>query len=98
MTNPTLVFADPPAAIAGPPPGHGTSPVALWLAEVRKHPGRWVRYPRCTNGGTGGHIQKGSFAGVEPGEFEACVRLAPQDEWIGKRRYHVYARFIGGQA
>jgi hypothetical protein len=87
VTAPELIFEEPPALqCAGRPAGK--TPLGLWLAELRNHPGVWAKYPEQVSGGVPTRIRQGNY-GVAAGEFEVTVRNA------GKR-CDLYVRYVGG--
>ena len=58
---------------------------------LRDNPGRWAEFPAQgtsgTRGGTAHHIKKGTYSGIERGEFDALSRNGV-----------LYVRFVGGDA
>lgn len=88
-----LIFEEPPVTATGPH-SQGNSPVGLWLAALRDHPGRWAKFPDTVPLGLSSRIKKGDRYGAKAGEFE--VRMS----YIGAPppRVWLYARYVGGQS
>ncbi len=87
-TGPELIFEEPPPQTRR----RGNSPVGLWLASLREHPGQWAKYPERVGTGTASNIKRGKGLGVTPGEFEVVTRNQADDKcWM-------YARYAGGES
>ena len=84
-----LIFEDPlPAARSGSRAGE--SPLGLWLAALRDHPGQWAKYADAMSAATCTVIRQGKRHGVKPGEFEVR-QVAVGDT----RKVWLYARYVG---
>jgi hypothetical protein len=84
-----LIFEEPTAIV-----GRGqTSKYIPWLQELRKHPGRWVKFPERVKGAsaTARAIKTGELKGVNAGEFETTTRGGTTTD----RTALLYVKYIG---
>lgn len=94
----TVVWEDPPSTKSGPRR-------RIWaerLAPLRGRPGAWARIVSEKPDGLWGqgvmsHLKNGSTPGVNPSEYEFCIRStsasAPRSGEVPSR-FALYARFI----
>ncbi len=90
--TPEIVFADPPPTKKGPG-SRGQSPLGLWLAALRDHPGRWAEFPQPMSSTVATQIKQGKRCGVRPGEFEVTRRSTGDG-----KTYRLFARYVGGES
>lgn len=86
-----MIAEDPPPSTRSRPTGIGS-----WLHEMRDRPGVWHRHPDPqTNAAIGAQIKGGRYKGTAAGEYDAVVRTVVLD---GEKRFHLYARYLGGES
>ena len=89
MPTTDLIFEEPPPTAAGGVT-RGQSPLGLWLAALREHPGRWSKFPDPVGPSNGTTIRRGAGFGTEKGEFS--IRTAKID---GSAKVTMFARYDG---
>jgi hypothetical protein len=94
MSAVELVFEEPPPVMRGRN-SRGQSPLGLWLAALRYHPGVWAKYPEPTYAATAGQIRGGRNYGAVAGEFETRPVSITGSKPL---RVTLYARYIGAAA
>ena len=85
-----LIFEEPPPILRGAG-NAGKSPLGLWLAALRQHPGQWARWPEPVWPTTSTDIRKGRSRAVEAGEFETRTVVIAS----GEKRVTLYVRYVG---
>lgn len=89
-----LIFEDPPTAGRGGGYAIGSSPIGQWLEALKKHPGKWAKYPERKSATIATQIKEGRYYGALPGEFEVATR----NNSGTPKRCDLYARYVAAQA
>jgi len=91
MSAVELTFEEPPPSARGCK-SRGKSPLGLWLAALRDHPGVWAKYPEPTYASAAPQINRGKNYGASAGEYETrAVSIAGTKPL----RVTLYARYVG---
>ncbi len=91
MSAVELTFEEPPPATRGRN-SRGQSPLGLWLAALRDHPGVWAKYPVPTYASAGPQINRGKNYGASAGEYETRAVSITGTKPL---RVTLYARYVG---
>ena len=85
-----LTFCPPPNSKGGRLGSEKLRPLA---AALRARPGEWAKIPGDYVGSVASSIKAGEYAALPAGEFDATARAIS-----GTNRYHLWMRYIGGEA
>jgi len=91
MSAVELVFEEPPPVTRGRY-SRGASPLGMWLAALRDHPGEWAKYPEPVSPATPCDIRGGRNYGAVAGEFETRPVNITGSKPL---RVTLYARYVG---